>query len=126
MSIRTNPNGIRASCRERPGGAIADEAQLGNRRFDLEAGVFAHQVGIVEHIGHRADRHTSVPSDILNARPRRSRVAIIGLLYPSPRLCHVGRLYLDRAMAEAIQPQGAQLDACSGPRLRSKLDTNQS
>jgi hypothetical protein len=82
-------------CRERPGGAIADEAQLSNRRFDLEAGVFAHQVGIVEHIGHRANRHTSVPSDILNARPSRSRVAIIGLPYPGPRLCHVGRLYLD-------------------------------
>jgi len=83
------------SCGKCPGGAIAHEAQLRNCRLDLEARVFGHEVGLVEHVGHRANRDARAPSDILNARATRPRVVIISLTKPSPRLCHVGRVYLD-------------------------------
>ena len=36
---------IRPSCGERPGGTVADEAQLRDRRLDLEASLFGDEVG---------------------------------------------------------------------------------
>jgi hypothetical protein len=72
------------------GSNIADESQFGNRRFDPEACAFGDQIRVVEHVGHRANRDARTPSDVLNAG--------------AALLCHVGRLYLELSMAEAVQP----------------------
>src|SRR5512133_797626 len=83
---------ICSSCGKSPGGAVAYEAQLCNGRFYLDARLFGDDVGVVEHVGHRADRHASAPRDVLNPGiVGAGGVAIIGT-YPNPRLRHVGRL----------------------------------
>ena len=84
---------ICSSCGERPGSAIADEAQLGNRCFDLEAGLFGDYVGVVEHVRNGADRDAGATCDVLNARCTPLGVAVIGVTGPSSRRRHAGRLY---------------------------------
>src|SRR4249920_2939021 len=63
---KNQADSIRPPCGERPGCAIADEAQLGDRRLNLEASLFGDEVGIVEHIGYRSNRHASATSDVLD------------------------------------------------------------
>ena len=95
---------ICSSCGERPGSAIADKAQFGNRCFDLEPGLFGDYFWVVEHVRHGADRDTGATSDVLNARCTPPGVAVIGVTGPSSRLRHAGRLYPDSCVPEAVQP----------------------
>jgi hypothetical protein len=62
-----------SSCRECPSGAVADRIQLGNRGFNLDAGLLGDDVRIFQHVGNRSNRNASALSDVLDARPDWSR-----------------------------------------------------
>ena len=106
MSIRTKPTvSVRlaasaraARLRTKPSSAIA--AATGRR---VGAGLFRHEVGVVEHVRNGADCHPGTLCDILNARCTWPGVAVIVVTGPSSRLRHAGRLYPDSCLSEAVQ-----------------------
>jgi hypothetical protein len=116
---------ICSSCSERTGSAIADKTQLGDSCFNLEASLFRHEVGVVEHVRNGADCDPSTPCHILNARCTWPGVTVIGVTGPSSRLRHAGRLYPDRPETEAVQAFGLRPAGCRGsPIARSTVDTS--
>jgi hypothetical protein len=79
------------SCGKCPGGAVADEAQLGDRCFHFEAGLLGHNVGVVEHVGHGANCHPGAPRDILDAWTAWPEGVAILESWWDLRLCHAGQ-----------------------------------
>ena len=62
------PEAAAPACAQLAGGAVRDEAELLHGGLDASPGQRPHQVGMVQHVRHRADRHPGQARHVLHAR----------------------------------------------------------